>query len=172
MPSKEPGTYITGLARSSGEKKTHEILRTWKTVLWNLSNKQTCHKEDNNLHEKGFLQAPLFARGAKRFYCCKRGGIVFFFFLNPSCLCKRGYLLLELIMGVRTFFFYHSGHKLFYAKIWELIAKLYNSGAIPSPVLVLCSPPPHVESTHLPNRLLLLLLLLYALPFVGGVVEN
>lgn len=124
------------------KKKTHEILRTWKTVLWFLSNKQTCHKEDNNLHEKGFLQAPLFARGAKRDFIVAKEEELFFFFFKSLVFVQKGVLLLELIMGVRTFFFYHSGHKLFYAKIWELIAKLYNSGAIPSPVLVLCSPPP------------------------------
>jgi hypothetical protein len=120
--------------------------------------------------KRGFAST-IVCKGSQEILLLQKRRKFFFLKKNPR-VCAKGGTTTGTNNGSQDFFCYQSGHKLFYAKIWELIAKLYNSGAIPSPVLVLCSHPPHVESTHLPYRLLLLLLLLYVLPFVGGVVEN
>jgi hypothetical protein len=79
-----------------------------------LSNKQTCHKEDNNLHEKEFCKHHCLQGEPRDFIVAKEEEI--FFIKKTLVFVQKGGTLLELIMGVRTFF-YQSGHKLFYAKI-------------------------------------------------------
>jgi len=145
------------------KKKTHT--RFWEPGrrlfdFW-VTNKPATKKII--IYMKRSFASTLVCKGSQEILLLQKRRKFFFKKKNPR-VCAKGGTTTGTNNGSQDFFCYQSGHKLFYAKIWELIAKLYNSGAIPSPVLVLCSHPPPCWINPPPIQIIIIIIIIIICP--------